>query len=47
MPERPLIRIEHERLFDIDLRGLRRLAIWGLSATGALAIAVAAAFSDA
>ena len=47
MPERPLIRIEHERLFDIDMRGLRRLAIWGLSATGALAIAVAAAFSDA
>ena len=42
-----LIRIEHERLFDIDMRGLRRLAIWGLSATGALAIAVAAAFSDA
>jgi hypothetical protein len=47
MPARPLIRIEHERLFDIDMRGLRRLAIWGLSATGALAIAVAAAFSDA
>jgi hypothetical protein len=47
MAARPLIRIEHERLFDIDMRGLRRLAIWGLSATAALAIAVAAAFSDA
>ncbi|HZN30192.1 MAG TPA: hypothetical protein VFB88_12605 [Xanthobacteraceae bacterium] len=29
------------------MRGLRRLAIWGLSATAALAISVAAAFSDA
>jgi len=47
MAARPLIRIEHERLFDIDMRGLRRLAIWGLSATAALAISVAAAFSDA
>jgi hypothetical protein len=47
MAARPPIRIEHERAFDIDMRALRRLAIWGLAATAALAIAVAAAFSDA
>src|ERR1700694_2010586 len=33
-----------ERRFD--MRSLRRLAIWGTSATGALAIAVIAGYSD-
>jgi hypothetical protein len=44
MERRPLIRIE-QVIFDMP--ALRRLAIWGLATAGALAIAVAAAFSDA
>jgi hypothetical protein len=44
MERRPLIRIEQ---VTFDMPALRRLAIWGLATAGALAIAVAAAFSDA